>query len=72
MKYLILTLLITLCITSCAKQYVPVRYECLPDPPIEVVQVKNGYIDKDNTPKVVRNHIKAWEYIEYLKQKGCK
>lgn len=57
---------------SCAKQPVVLQHHCLPEPTLEAVIVRDGIIDRDNTPKVINNHIKAWEYIEYLKIKACK
>lgn len=69
-KYIIfITSIIAL--SGCTKQYIPIRYKCLPEPVMESVKVQEGTIDKDNVLKVLNNHIKLWEYIEYLKIKGC-
>ena len=65
-------MLIVLVTMGCAKQYVPLRHTCLPEPVLEKVEVVGGTIDKPNTKKVISNHVKVWEYVEYLLIKACK
>ena len=71
MKYFTVILII-IGLTGCAKQYTPLRSKCLPEPILEQVLVQGGTIDKENTIHVINNHVKAWEYIEYLRVKGCR
>jgi len=71
MRYFIL-IIILLSTLACAKQYIPLKGNCLPEPSMKKVTVQYGTIDRLNTKHVINNHIKSWEYIEYLKIKGCR
>ena len=70
MKHIPLILLF-LIIAGCGKQYVPMKNYCREEPIMLPVEVKVGIIDESNTVKVIENHVKSWEYIEYLRIKGC-
>ena len=72
--YLIVSIVIgvmVLLTMGCAKQYIPLKGKCLLEPVMEQVEVRGGTLDKANTIRVINNHVKSWEYIEYLKIKGC-
>jgi len=70
-KYFLIILVLLLLLGGCAKQYIPLKHHCLPEPAMESVEVSGGTIDKPNTKRVISNHVRSWEYIEYLKLKGC-
>lgn len=60
-------------LSGCAGSRSKLTIACPNRPQMREVQTKDGQLDRENTKRVIDNHVDSWEYIHKLESiKGCK
>ena len=67
----IVIILIILSFGGCAKRPFIYKTHCKEEPKLLNIQVKDNCICGDALKALIDNHIFTYEYMEYLKIKGC-